>query len=94
MDKYAFLNDTESFNDALGIPESRFKEIVKTCRIAIVEGENKVSALEYAMNKIRPENAVEAALLGYVLCTVIDAETSPLKGIFAVMSKMRGGDGE
>ncbi len=94
MDKYAFLTDTESFNDALGIPEKRFKEIVKTCRIAIVEGENKVSALEYAMNKVLPENAVEAAFLGYVLCSVLDAEISPLKAIVAVMSRMRGGDDE
>jgi len=94
MDKYAFLTDTESFNEALGIPEKRFKEIVKTCRIAIVEGENKVSALEYAMNKVDPKNTVEAAFLGYVLCSVLDAEISPLKAIVAVMSRMRGGDDE
>ena len=94
MDKYAFLNDKESLNEALGIPEARFNEIVKVCRIAIIEGDSKVSSLEYAMNKVEPKNMVEAAFLGYALCTVIDAETSPLKAIFAVMSKMRGGDDE
>lgn len=67
---------------------------MKTCRIAIVEGENKVSALEYAMNKVDPKNTVEAAFLGYVLCSVLDAEISPLKAIVALMSRMKGGDDE
>lgn len=95
MDKYAFLNEHEHVNDNLGISDERHKEMIKSCRVALIESDdNCCTAMEIVMNKIQPKNMVEALYLGFVLRTVIEAD-NPIKKIAAIFAMMaKDSDGE
>lgn len=89
MDKFAFLTDQEHLCDALGIKQARSKEIIKTCHVALIEGEGALSAmLEYAMNRLKPQNEVEAAYIGFCLKAAIDFQ-SPFTKLEMIMQQIK-----
>ncbi len=95
MDKYAFLTEHEYVYENLGISDECNREMIKHCRVALIESDdNCCAAMEIVMNKTKPKNMVEALYLGFVLRNVIEVE-SPIKkmaAIFAMIAKDSEGE--
>ena len=84
MAKYAFNHDTDQLTGAFGIKDERFTEIVKTIRHAQIDCDNVLEIYEQVLNRLDPQNMVEAAFIGYSIAKCQDI-SSPLLSMLAAL---------
>ena len=84
MAKYAFNHDTDQLTEAFGITDERFTEIVKTIRHAQIDCDNVLEIYEQVLNRLDPQNMVEAAFIGYSIAKCQDI-SSPLLSMLAAL---------